>query len=117
MYSPGTAGSTLSGLTDDCFLKANGTTAAECSSAFDNGAGTYSYGTVSGNRYEFTYTTPTAVRSIVWGDESGTPAFQKVKVAWDADAITQDGTFCHDPTGGQINSGPRTRWFLCDDNN
>jgi hypothetical protein len=117
LYNPGTGGTGLSGLTDDCFLKANGTTAAECSSAFDNGTGTYSYGTVSGNRYEFTYTAPTAVRTILWGDESGTPAFQKVKVSWDADAITQDGVLCHAPVTGQINGGPNTRWFLCDDSN
>ena len=117
LYNPGTGGTGLSGLTDDCFLKANGTTAAECSAAFDNGAGTYSYGTVSGNRYEFSYTAPTAVRSIVWADESGTPALAKVKAGWDADSIVQDETFCTVPVTGQINSGPRTRWFLCADNN
>ena len=98
-------------------LKANGTTAAEISTIKDDGAGNISYGTVSGNRHEFTFTAATAVRTITFPNESGTVAFQKIKASWDADAISQDGTFCTDPTGGVINSGPRTRWFTCADNN
>ncbi len=117
LYSPGTAGGGLSGLTDDFILKANGTTAAEISTIKDDGAGNISYGTVSGNRHEFVFTAATAVRTITFPNESGTLAFQKIKASWDADAITQDGTNCTDPITGQINSGPRTRWFVCADSN
>jgi len=115
LYNPATSGGGLSGLTDDFILKANGTTAAEISTIKDDGAGNISYGTVSGNRHEFTFTAATAVRTITFPNESGTLAFQKIKVAWDADAIIQDGTNCTDPVTGQINSGPRTRWFTCAD--
>jgi len=117
LYNPATSGGGLSGLTDDFILKANGTMAAEISTIKDDGAGNISYGTVSGNRHEFTFTAATAVRTFTFPNESGTLAFQKIKASWDADAITQDGTFCTDPITGQINSGPRTRWFLCADNN
>jgi hypothetical protein len=72
LYDSGTSGgSGLSGLTDDCLLKANGTTAAECSGAFDNGSGNYSWGTVSGNRHELLWASPTGTHQHTWPAATG----------------------------------------------
>ncbi len=78
LYAVGSGGGgALSGLTDDCIIKADGTTNAECSSGSDDGAGTISWGVVSGNRHRFVPDTPTAVRSHGLPDASGKASYNR----------------------------------------
>lgn len=72
LYNPGVAaGGGLTGLTDDFILKANGTTAAEISSIKDPGGGVVEFGTVTGNRHEQLFTSPTGTHQHTWPAVTG----------------------------------------------
>ena len=68
------AGGGLSGLTDDFILKANGTTAAEISAIKDDGGGVIEFGTVTGNRHEQLFATPTGTHQHTWPAVTGNVA-------------------------------------------
>jgi hypothetical protein len=109
-------GGGLSGLTDDCILRANGTSNAECSIVFEV-AGELRIGTVSGNRVNWVFPAWTGIRTYNWPDEDGIVDLAKTRASWSAGGITPDGTFCVDPSKATINSGPLQYVFVCQDSN
>jgi hypothetical protein len=73
----GGGGASLSFSIDNCIAKSDGTTNIECSSGSDDGAGTISWGVVTGNRHRWVPDRPTAVRSHGLPDASGKLSYNR----------------------------------------
>jgi hypothetical protein len=140
----GNAATGISGTlaTTNCLVMELSSSSAECSGWVDDGAGTTSYGDVSGNHHKFaftaasanphTHTFPAADSNTVRPATCSTlgqrvsaissagvitcsdPTF---RTYFDAGALTPDGTNCAAPTEQTLNSGPITWAFSCADSN
>jgi hypothetical protein len=140
----GNAATGISGTlaTTNCLVMELSSSSTECSGWVDDGAGTTSYGDVSGNHHKFaftaasanphTHTFPAADSNTVRPATCSTlgqrvsaissagvvtcsdPTF---RTYFDAGALTPDGTNCAAPTEQTLNSGPITWAFSCADSN
>jgi hypothetical protein len=79
LYAVGSSGGggSLSFSVDDCIVKSDGTTNAECSSGSDDGAGNIGWGVITGNRHRIVPVTPTGVRAHGLPDASGTITYNR----------------------------------------